>query len=856
LEEFRNAWKQEVQKKHIAEKPQDKGEGSSNSTVEHTVDDIVEKTESLTTNDTPVTAMDHYVIAVDNERQGKLGKALDSYRRAFKLDPDIDYAYKKHYQDTILPSIQKDKDKPTKDEGFKHIVPLGKEYTAPSATRLDPLAELISSFANDPELSYIPQLDYKPVSVAKLPNEVMLHIVRHLILNSISTLPYFALTCKKFFLYSRDPSVWQYACFRVFKTPGMTLEQSRQYQCNQVLQYDGHWMRMFIDRPRIRYDGVYISTCHYIRPGASDTAWNKPIHFVTYYRYIRFFPDGTVLKHLTTDEPIHVVKWLVPGFHKKQCFHGKFLLENNDHIMIVMKDPSLKGETFNLSLKIKTTHRGRHNKLVWDEYTSTSSIPGRMDHQYDLKLFKSFFFSPCLLGKYIQKKEASVLSVDFSQKTYTINFVMQANGTLANEIGQLNQRITLRFSAIKSYDLETGDVLNPIQVTFKYDEGSEIDYPLDFYSGVFDLFAYYMNDTSQSIPITFHLDASITSFHFMPTLEHHQQYQNGTVLSDRISLKILTGRSTTTQGFSIFICILMWLLSLLMGLFGFQVVFRKRRADAHACMIGITTLFALPAVRSAQPGIPDVGCVSDILGYYWNMAIIACSSIAVIMCWVIRWEKPEPMLQRSVHPDAFSEHVNATVRLTKVALELEWTIFTRFTVGVLTATILSTFYLVLTLRNSKRPLVVWEKLNKPLIKLFRPKIFSLLLGNVNPYSASIDMRISTFSRGFCTGFMRDRHRNRNPFKSIHATALATFAESVGELCLLSNLQPKDEISLMSLELEFVKKARGLLTASTDFTFEEGEEPTQEVKLQVVVKDRTLDTVAIAHLVWSVEQKSN
>lgn len=87
--------------------------------------------------------------------------------------------------------------------------------------------------------------------------------------------------------------------------------------------------------------------------------------------------------------------------------------------------------------------------------------------------------------------------------------------------------------------------------------------------------------------------------------------------------------------------------------------------------------------------------------------------------------------------DAFSEHVNATVRLAKVALELEWTIFTRFTVGVITATILSTFYLVLTLRNSKRPLVVWEKLNKPLIKLFRPKIFSFLLGNMNPYSASI-----------------------------------------------------------------------------------------------------------------------
>ncbi|KAG1061242.1 hypothetical protein G6F42_027730 [Rhizopus arrhizus] len=116
------------------------------------------------------------------------------------------------------------------------------------------------------------------------------------------------------------------------------------------------------------------------------------------------------------------------------------------------------------------------------------------------------------------------------------------------------------------------------------------------------------------------------------------------------------------------------------------------------------------------------------------------------------------------------------------------------------------------------------------------------------------MRISTFSRGFCTGFMRDRHSNRNPFKSIHATALATFAESVGELGLLSSLKDdKDEITLISLELEFIKKARGLLTASTDFAIPD--EDAKEVKIDVVVKDRTLDTVAIAHLVWNIENKS-
>ncbi|CAO3622021.1 unnamed protein product [Mucor hiemalis] len=191
---------------------------------------------------------------------------------------------------------------------------------------------------------------------------------------------------------------------------------------------------------------------------------------------------------------------------------------------------------------------------------------------------------------------------------------MQPNGTLADDQGQLNNLVKLRFSTAKSYDLEAGYTIDPIQVTFKYDEGNEIDYPFDIYSGSFDLFASRINEVNSSIPITFHLDASITSFHFIPTLVDHH-VQNTT--TDRISLKILTGRSTATQGFSIFICILMWLLSLVMGMFGYQVVFKKRRADAHACMIGITTLFALPAVRSAQPGIPEMGCVSDILGFYW-----------------------------------------------------------------------------------------------------------------------------------------------------------------------------------------------------------------------------------------------
>lgn len=94
-------------------------------------------------------------------------------------------------------------------------------------------------------------------------------------------------------------------------------------------------------------------------------------------------------------------------------------------------------------------------------------------------------------------------------------------------------------------------------------------------------------------------------------------------------------------------------------------------------------------------------------------------------------------LPPSTLTEAFRAHVQATIRLTKVVLELEWTIFTRFIVGVIVATFLSIIYLVWTLRKSRRPLVIWDRLNKPIIKLFRPRIFAFLMRNSNPYSGSI-----------------------------------------------------------------------------------------------------------------------
>ncbi|RCI05430.1 hypothetical protein CU098_013499 [Rhizopus stolonifer] len=204
---------------------------------------------------------------------------------------------------------------------------------------------------------------------------------------------------------------------------------------------------------------------------------------------------------------------------------------------------------------------------------------------------------------------------------------------------------------------------------------------------------------------------------------------------------------------------------------------------------------------------------------------------------------------------AFYAHLDATIDLMQVILRYEWTIFIRFTIALSLATIVYIIYIILTLRHGLHPLLIWDRLGKPVVKIFRPWTFSYLLNKSDPYASSIDMRISTFSKGFCTAILRDRRQTQNSQQKTHNTAIATFAETVGGLTLMSNLKKKDRAILKNIRIEYEKNASGLLTASSDYTFPKSlEEGNHDIKNEVIIKDRMLDTVAIAYLTWAVQTK--
>jgi F-box protein 9 len=95
-------------------------------------------------------------------------------------------------------------------------------------------------------------------------------------------------------------------------TPSVSLPSPLNNSRLELSQKYTTYLSMFHSRPRIRFGGCYISCINYTRHGELGGAhianWDSsPMLIVTYYRYLRFYRDGTVISLLTTAEPADVV---------------------------------------------------------------------------------------------------------------------------------------------------------------------------------------------------------------------------------------------------------------------------------------------------------------------------------------------------------------------------------------------------------------------------------------------------------------------------------------------------------------------------------------------------------------------
>lgn len=133
------------------------------------------------------------------------------------------------------------------------------------------------------------------------------------------------------------------------------------------------------------------------------------------------------------------------------------------------------------------------------------------------------------------------------------------------------------------------------------------------------------------------------------------------------------------------------------------------------------------------------------------------------------------------------------------------------------------------------------------------RIFDRLLGLMNPYTGSVGPRFLELGPGHARVEMRDRRTVRNHVASIHAIALANLGEMSTGLALMAGLPDDARAIITELKVEYLKKARGCVTAECRCTPPATSER-QELELLGEIHDERGELVARAHARWLVGPK--
>uniref|UniRef100_A0A3Q3WL60 F-box only protein 9 n=1 Tax=Mola mola TaxID=94237 RepID=A0A3Q3WL60_MOLML len=309
-------------------------------------------------------ATELFLRAVQEEQNGAVYEAIKFYRMAMQIVPDIEFKINySHPADA--------------DRGG------GNYFEDNDDGEID---DLLAYFEQELTLETafpkicIPELDVTQMHISALPREILMYIFRWVVSSDLDmrALEQLSLVCRGFYICARDPEIWHLACVRVWGR-----------NCTKVVPFMS-WRDMFLRRPRVRFDGIYISKSSYIRQGEKSLdGFYRAWHHVEYYRYMRFFPDGHVIMLTTPEDPLVIIPRLrTKNSRMDSALLGHFRLsqetDNQTKVFAVVckKKDEKQAEfqsnrfcrrnqhpevehTFHVGLQLSTGGRQRFNKLLW-----------------------------------------------------------------------------------------------------------------------------------------------------------------------------------------------------------------------------------------------------------------------------------------------------------------------------------------------------------------------------------------------------------------------------------------------------------------------------------------------------------
>ncbi|KAJ7246886.1 hypothetical protein B0H12DRAFT_749964 [Mycena haematopus] len=174
----------------------------------------------------------------------------------------------------------------------------------------------------------------------------------------------------------------------------------------------------------------------------------------------------------------------------------------------------------------------------------------------------------------------------------------------------------------------------PVQTISQILDGDVNRYPFDVFTVDYQIYAFSSPGNASygtPLPMTVYADGAIQGFKVDTTFLGLEEDGSG------VQVTFTIRRSPITKAFSVIIIIVMWCLSSGIFIAAMSVWFRERKVELPLIAISTALLFALPNVRNSQPGIPSVaGTTSDMVGFFWNLVLVAASAFSLIVNFIIK----------------------------------------------------------------------------------------------------------------------------------------------------------------------------------------------------------------------------
>ncbi|XP_031691306.1 F-box only protein 9 isoform X1 [Oncorhynchus kisutch] len=339
-------------------------------------------------------ARELFLKAVEEEENGAVYEAIKYYRRAMQIVPDIEF--KINYSRSPDPDGGNEKDM---DGEIEDLL----AYFHQQLTLQDNSLKIC-----------VPEVEMTQMHISALPPEVLIYIFRWVVSSDLDlrALEQLSLVCRGFYICARDPEIWRSACLRVWGR-----------SCTKLVPFNS-WREMFLERPRVRFDGVYISKTAYIRQGEESLdGFYRAWHQVEYYRYLRFFPDGQVMMLTTPEDPLVTVPRLRSRNTRVEsimCGHYRLSQDTDNQTKVFVVVSKRKEEkvaeyqrnsrfcrrnpaapetehSFHVGLQLSSGGRQSFNKLNWIHHSchiNYRSTGETVVTAFDLdQMYASFFFA-------------------------------------------------------------------------------------------------------------------------------------------------------------------------------------------------------------------------------------------------------------------------------------------------------------------------------------------------------------------------------------------------------------------------------------------------------------------------------